>query len=105
MNQCCGAIAAPRCANLLRAGVDAGTGGTAMLVLLRHRRKSTTAAIMVLAAMLAGAGAARAEEKGPPVEFWKGHFARDAQAFHDWDSQKEIPAVCSRCHGANKLPE
>ena len=30
---------------------------------------------------------------------------RDAQAFHDWDKVKEIPAVCSRCHGAEKIPE
>jgi len=69
------------------------------------RRRLATAVVVVLASTLAGIGFGRAEEKGPVIEFWKGHFARDAQAFHDWDTQKEIPAVCSRCHGADKLPE
>src|SRR5215831_5894924 len=76
-----------------------------MVAMFQHRRKLTTAAIVVLAATLVGIGPGRSEEKGPAIEFWKGHFARDAQAFHDWDTQKEIPAVCSRCHGADKIPE
>jgi cytochrome c553 len=44
-------------------------------------------------------------EVGVHLEFWKGHFDRNANAFHDWDNQKEIPAVCARCHGADSLPE
>ena len=66
----------------------------------------TTFAIAVTAAtFLAGAAPARAEETGIKLEFWKGHFDRGAEAFHDWDKEKEIPAVCARCHGANSLPE
>ena len=38
------------------------------------------------------------------LEFWKGHFDR-GRAFHDWDKEKEVPAVCARCHGANGLAE
>jgi hypothetical protein len=78
---------------------------TVMPAFFGYRRKLTTAAIVVLASTLAGIGFGRAEDKGPPIEFWKGHFARDAQAFHDWDKEKEIAAVCSRCHGADRVPE
>jgi len=45
------------------------------------------------------------EEIGVRLEFWKGHFNRNAEAFHYWDKEKEIPAVCARCHGANGVPE
>ncbi|HWU27016.1 MAG TPA: hypothetical protein VN154_11505, partial [Rhizomicrobium sp.] len=44
-------------------------------------------------------------EKGVVLDFWKGHFDRNAGAFHEWDKEKEIPAVCARCHGAQSLPE
>ena len=44
-------------------------------------------------------------EKGVVLEFWKGHFDRNAGPFHEWDKEKEIPAVCARCHGAQSLPE
>jgi hypothetical protein len=44
-------------------------------------------------------------EEGVKLEFWKGHFDRNAGAFHDWDKVKEIPAVCARCHSANGVPE
>jgi hypothetical protein len=76
-----------------------------MPAIFGFRRKLATAAIAILAVTLAGVGTGRSEEKGPPVEFWKGHFARDAEAFHDWDKEKEIPGVCARCHGAEKIPE
>ncbi len=76
-----------------------------MPAIFRHRRKFTTAAIAILAVTIAGIGVARSEEKGPPLEFWKGHFARDTGPFHEWDKVKEIPAVCARCHGAEKIPE
>ena len=68
----------------------------------------TIVAFVVAAAALIVAGTARAEEKveeGVKLEFWKGHFNRSAEAFHDWDKEKEIPAVCTRCHGANNVPE
>jgi hypothetical protein len=38
--------------------------------------------------------------KGPEIVFGEGHFARDNKAFHYWDKEKEIPAVCARCHSA-----
>jgi cytochrome c553 len=39
------------------------------------------------------------------IEMGVGHFNRDGKAFHYWDSQKEIPAPCARCHSANGVPE
>src|ERR1022692_2755494 len=82
-----------------------GEKGTTMPTIFRHRRKITAVALVVTAATLAGIGTGRSEEKGPPLEFWQAHFDRNAQAFHDWDKEKEIPAVCARCHGADKIPE
>jgi hypothetical protein len=76
-----------------------------MPTIFRHRRKITAVALVVTAATLAGIGAGWSEDKGPPIEFWKGHFDRNAQPFHDWDKDKEIPAVCARCHGADKIAE
>jgi hypothetical protein len=67
----------------------------------------TILAIAMTATLVLG-GVSRAQEKaeaGVKLEFWKGHFNRSAEAFHDWDKEQEIPAVCSRCHGANNLPE
>src|SRR5262245_5538161 len=49
--------------------------------------------------------AADSYESGVKLEFWKGHFNRGGLPFHNWDREKEIPAACARCHGANSLPE
>ena len=71
-------------------------------------RKITTLVFAVAAfALLSGANGWSEEngEAGIRLEFWKGHFDRNAEAFHDWDKVKEVPAVCARCHGANSLPE
>jgi len=76
-----------------------------MPAIIHHRRNILSTAIVVLAASLAGISAGRAEEKGIPLEFWQGHFNRSGDAFHDWDKEKEIPAVCAKCHGAEKIPE
>lgn len=68
----------------------------------------TILAVAIVAATVLCSAAGRADEKtevGVRLEFWKGHFDRGAQAFHDWDKEKEVPAVCVRCHGANGLPE
>jgi len=73
-----------------------------------YRRKITTLVFAVAAATLLAGSIAWSDEKteeGIKLEFWKGHFDRGAEAFHDWDKVKEVPAVCARCHGANKLPE
>ncbi len=73
-----------------------------------HRRKLTSLAVAIAVATVFANGAVRSDEKteqGIMLEFWKGHFDRSAEAFHDWDKDKEVPAVCARCHGANSLPE
>ena len=65
-------------------------------------------AIAATTALLFAGAPAIADEKpetGVTLEFWKGHFDRNAEAFHEWDKAKEIPAVCARCHGAQSLPE
>ena len=70
--------------------------------------RSFTIFAIALAATLFAGGMSRADEKaeeGVKLEFWKGHFNRGAEAFHDWDKEKEVPAVCARCHGANSVPE
>ena len=72
------------------------------------RHTLTTVAVAIAASALAAGAPALAQEKveaGVKLEFWKGHFARGSQPFHDWDKEKEIPAVCARCHGASSLPE
>jgi hypothetical protein len=42
---------------------------------------------------------------GARIEMGAGHFNREGKAFHYWDKEKAIPAVCARCHGANGVPE
>ena len=64
--------------------------------------------VTLLAVSLLGATPVWSQEKtevGVKLEFWQGHFKRNAEAFHYWDKAKEIPAVCARCHGAEKVPE
>jgi hypothetical protein len=69
-------------------------------------------AIVWIAVMTATAWATTvwSEHKAPKptgarIQMGEGHFNRDGKAFHYWDKEKEIPAVCSRCHGANGVPE
>jgi len=65
-------------------------------------------AIVTLVATVFGVGPGLSEEKaemGVRLEFWKGHFNRSDEPFHEWDKEKEIPAICARCHGANSVPE
>lgn len=42
---------------------------------------------------------------GARIEMGKGHFNRDGKPFHYWDAEKEVPAGCARCHGAEGLPQ
>src|SRR4029450_6890172 len=42
---------------------------------------------------------------GAHIQRGEGPFNRDGKAFHYWDKEKEIPAVCSRCHAANGVAE
>jgi hypothetical protein len=70
------------------------------------RRKTVLiAAALVLAAACATLTAAPPHDTGVRIEMGAGHFNRDGKAFHDWDKEKEIPAVCARCHAAEGVPE
>jgi len=64
---------------------------------------------LILAAALAGcmapALAQHAPSKGARIEMGVGHFNRDGKAFHYWDKEKEIPALCARCHAASGIPQ
>lgn len=42
---------------------------------------------------------------GARIEMGVGHFNRDGKAFHYWDKEKEIPAVCARCHSTGGIPQ
>lgn len=71
-------------------------------------RRMLAAVATIAAIILLAGGPGRAQERaeiGVPLQFWKGHFDRSAEPFHEWDNEKEIPAVCARCHGAMSLPE
>ncbi len=75
---------------------------------LAHRYKLISLTLGLTAAIICAIAPALADEKtekGVALEFWKGHFDRNAGPFHEWDKEKEIPAVCARCHGAQSLPE
>ena len=72
------------------------------------RRGVAVAATVILAAACATemAPERKAEKSaGARLQMGVGHFNRDGKAFHYWDKQNEIPAVCARCHGANGVPE
>jgi hypothetical protein len=80
---------------------------TVMPVILLSR-KSLVVSFTLLAAIGLATAPASSEEKpeqGVKLEFWQGHFNRNALAFHYWDKQKAIPPVCARCHGAMSVPE
>ena len=71
---------------------------------------STTAtlAVLILTAWATGIGWSEPQAPRTPgarIQMGEGHFNRDGKAFHYWDKEKEIPAVCSRCHSANGVPE
>src|SRR3954454_8624740 len=71
-------------------------------------RKIIALTLAAAAAVLFAAARTLADEKtenGVVLEFWKGHFDRNAGPFHEWDKDKEIPGICARCHGAQSLPE
>jgi hypothetical protein len=72
------------------------------MVMRRAIVLTTLAAGLVAAAI---AGPAHAQQKPVAIEFWQGHFNRDGKAFHYWDKEKEIPAVCTRCHAVDGLPQ
>lgn len=71
----------------------------------------TAAALASVLTFMSCAGALAQEKKpehkapGARIEMGVGHFNRDGKPFHYWDKQKEIPAVCARCHAAEGVPQ
>jgi hypothetical protein len=45
------------------------------------------------------------QPKGPTIQFGAGHFNPESKAFHYWDKEKELPAVCARCHTIGGVPQ
>ena len=68
---------------------------------------ATAVAIAAACATKSTSPERKAESKlpGARIQMGVGHFNRDAKPFHYWDKQKEIPAVCARCHAAAGVPE
>ena len=64
---------------------------------------------LILAALLSASCATELAKPGhlpgARIQMGEGHFNRDGKAFHYWDKEKEIPAVCARCHAADGLPQ
>ncbi|MFZ3252249.1 MAG: hypothetical protein WA214_25575 [Pseudolabrys sp.] len=55
-----------------------------------HCCKFTPFAVVVAMATMFGSGTGWSDEKteaGVKLEFWKGHYDRGAQPFHDWDGE------------------
>jgi hypothetical protein len=77
--------------------------GSSLLPLLA----ATVGAVLAACMTPATPGARQGDPKGAGtrIEMGVGHFNRDGKAFHYWDKQKEIPAVCARCHSASGVPE
>ena len=70
----------------------------------RRWRMAAAIAVLVATACATGTDSARHESgkaSGARIQIGEGHFNRDGKAFHYWDKEKEIPAVCARCHAAN----
>ena len=77
---------------------------------LRKVCRCMTGAVAVMAVTAWATGSGWSEQKaskasGAHIQMGEGHFNRDGKAFHYWDNEKEIPAVCSRCHAANGVAE
>ena len=47
----------------------------------------------------------KAAKEGARIQMGVGHFNREGKAFHYWDKEKEIPAVCARCHSINGVAQ
>jgi hypothetical protein len=62
-------------------------------------------ACLSLQTLAAEPAAGAAKPAGARIEMGKGHFNRDGKPFHYWDKEKEVPAGCARCHGAEGLPQ
>jgi hypothetical protein len=57
---------------------------------LAHRSKLVSLTLALIAAMICATAPALADEKtekGVALEFWKGHFDRNAGPFREWDNR------------------
>lgn len=64
-----------------------------------------TALLLACSVNVAAQDHSTAKPKGARIQMGEGHFNRDAKPFHYWDKEKEIPAVCARCHSAVGVPQ
>ncbi len=74
----------------------------------RHQRLTLAVAVLVATACTTVTDSARHKSEqasGARIQMGEGHLNRDGKAFHYWDKEKEIPAVCARCHAATGVPE
>lgn len=74
----------------------------------KNKLRRVLALVVILLAAACATQLTTSDAKKEPIariEMGVGHFNRDGRAFHNWDKDKEIPAVCSRCHGATGVPE
>jgi hypothetical protein len=68
--------------------------------------RAATMLILTASATMIGWSEQQAQKPlGAHIQMGEGHFNRDGKPFHYWDKEKEIPAVCSRCHGATGVAE
>jgi hypothetical protein len=77
---------------------------------VHDRRLRLTLAVAMLVATACTTGMDSAQHKpekasGARIQMGEGHLNREGKAFHYWDKEKEIPAVCARCHAANGLAQ
>jgi hypothetical protein len=72
----------------------------------RRLRLTVAVAVLVAAACTMDSAQHKSEHaSGARIQIGQGHFNRDGKAFHYWDKEKEIPAVCARCHAATGVAQ
>lgn len=69
------------------------------------KNAAIAAAVLIVAGCVTGSTHQEKDKGGPRIEIGVGHFNRDGKPFHYWDKEKEIPAVCARCHAAEGVPQ
>jgi len=75
---------------------------------MHDRRWRMTVAVAVLVATACTTemlSPEREAEKasGARIQMGEGHLNREGRAFHYWDKEKEIPAVCARCQSRQPM--
>ncbi|HXJ34401.1 MAG TPA: polyheme membrane-associated cytochrome C [Candidatus Eisenbacteria bacterium] len=75
---------------------------------MADRRLRLTVAVAVLVASACAMDSVEHKSEKPSgarIQMGEGHLNRDGKAFHYWDKEKEIPAVCARCHAATGVAQ